>query len=547
MRFEKQEIPDKPIFLGTTQHAIRLERQVQLLVGFQFNQEFRQVQTVSVDSIEIGHLPKIGTQLPIAEITGTALTGYQAHFITTINDTEQAERDFDSDYQRLCQIKNIGTYQLLKIETEQTMYDLTYAPTITGDTLKQLREFLNLSQVAFAHQIGVVDKTVRRIENGEQKITNSLLNKMADNLPQLKTKFELQFDWISLTFPDLIAEQAILDVLKLNINLFAKNKTSLQHYSREYAFAGEYKLIVLDFAPKQDEQIGQMIQDTGTTVIMSGQGVRLFEKALLEQNKTWKQFFALVARYNGHPTRIDVAINDKLGLFNMDEVVGTVLKKQYWTKFRQPVLTGGQDTGWTVNFGKSPFVIKMYDKQKEQLSKGNEADILTRVELTYKDERADELLNEMLENDNLVPFVFDCLYTYIWLTDEPIPDDYYDKPRVREVIEQELKPMASWALFVALGKLMRFYREPKEQNIETIEKWLLKAVVPSLAIIKRTGRLNHILNAIDTVELRPEQEKLILATMTENMTRANAYLKGKNKAFDAQQQKYLENVRKENS
>lgn len=520
IRFEKEYLPDKPIFLGTTQHALRLDSDVNILVGFKFNNEIRQVHTVKVKSYQLGKIPKIGATLPIDEITGTALSGYSAELYE--HDTDSLEDDFESDFKQLVEIKNVGTFQILKGKSD--MADLEKTPLMTANNIKYLREILGLSQKEFAEKLSITRQTVNRIENTEQNVSKNFVSKLMAGFPELKMKFDIQFDWLSITFPDLIGEQVIYDVLKLDRSLFTTKSTSLQFYSREYAFAGEHKLFVLDFEPRVDEFTGELVQDLGTTVTMTGQGIRLFEKALFEQNLTWRQFFDIVERYRGHATRIDVAINDKLGLIDMNQIIDKVRKKLYWTKFKKPMIHGLDTTGWTAVFGKRPFVIRMYDKKKEQAEKGNETDVLTRIELEYRDERADELLNAFIKENNLVGFVFDCLYTYIWFTDDEIPEEYYDRPEVRKNIENDIKPLASWALFVSIGKTMRFRHEPKEQTVDDIEKWVMTAVVPSLEILKRTGRFNEVLKAMEKVELRPDQEKLIMATTQQAISRAAKYL-----------------------
>ena len=61
---------------------------------------------------------------------------------------------------------------------------------------------------------------------------------------------------------------------------------------------------------------------------------------------------------------------------------------------------GNVDDGWTVDFGKSPFVIRAYDKHKEQANKeGYDTDMKTRVELELHQDKAEYVLDEWLNND----------------------------------------------------------------------------------------------------------------------------------------------------
>ncbi|WMY82017.1 transcriptional regulator, partial [Leuconostoc mesenteroides] len=67
-----------------------------------------------------------------------------------------------------------------------------------------------------------------------------------------------------------------------------------------------------------------------------------------------------------------------------------------------------------------------------------------------------------------------------------------------------VEPMPAWSLLTALGNRMKFVRQPKQQSVERIEKWVLQSVVPSLAVLKKTGHWHEIIEAINSVELSAE-------------------------------------------
>ena len=178
------------------------------------------------------------------------------------------------------------------------------------------------------------------------------------------------------------------------------------------------------------------------------------------------------------------------------------------------------------------------DNHKEQANKGYDTDVKTRVELELHQDKAEYVLDEWLNNDKkLVDITFDILYSYLWFTNGKIEDHQLKSDTVRDEIEATVEPMTAWSLLTALGKKMKFVREPKKQSVERIEKWVLQSVVPSLAVLKKTGHWHEIIEAINTAELSAEQEKLVMATTKNAITRASKQL---NINFEKPTKKYNE-------
>ena len=67
-----------PIFLGTTQHSLRLSLEILIMVGMKLNDEIIETYNVTVSAIELGQLPNIGSKIAIDEITGSELSGFKA-------------------------------------------------------------------------------------------------------------------------------------------------------------------------------------------------------------------------------------------------------------------------------------------------------------------------------------------------------------------------------------------------------------------------------------------------------------------------------------
>ena len=84
---------------------------------------------------------------------------------------------------------------------------------------------------------------------------------------------------------------------------------------------------------------------------------------------------------------------------------------------------------------------------------------------------------------------------------------------------------------------MKFVREPKKQSVDSILSWIVKYVVPSLEVLKKTGHWHEVIEAMDKANLSPEQGKLIMATTKNAITQASKQL---NINFEKPTKKYNE-------
>ena len=530
-------------FLGTTQHSLAYTNTPLIKVGLSLHGELQAVKTIKVNGNQLSNSLKLGDFIELGIIKGDELNGYTA--IST--DATQAD---DNNYRKLFtgleSLKNVGKYQLLKLVTNDdekediAMEDFIKVPKLNGLHIKTIRELLGFNQLTFSKKMGVSNTLLSLIESDNKPITDDFVEKMYTTFPDLKNALDLQFDWVTITFSDMTGEQVINDVMRLKSELFLERSTTQNFYTREFAFAGEKNIYVQDFEPTKDVDTNQDVKKIGATMYLTGQGTRLFEKALLEQGLTWKKFFVQAKRFKGTLSRLDIAINDNWGLLDMDEIIEATQQNRFWSKSRSFAIHGNNQDGWTANFGKSPFVIRIYDKQKEQEQKGLETSIKNRVELELHADRAEQVISEWFENDNLVEYSASILYTYLWFVDEPIDEEELKGTHVRERYIDTLKPMPAWSLLTSLGQSMKFVREPKEQSVDSILSWIMKYVVPSLEVLKKTGHWHEVIEAMDKANLSPEQEKLIKANLVNAITNSKANLEHGNLNFDKQQRKYVE-------
>ena len=530
-------------FLGTTQHSLAYTNTPLIKVGLSLHGELQSVKTIKVNGNQLSNSLKLGDFIDLGTIKGDDLNGYTAISTYTTQADDNYYRKLFTDLENL---KNVGKYQLLKLVTndeekeDNAMEEFISAPKLTGSHIKSIRDLLGFNQLTFSKKVGVSNTLLSLIESDNKPITDDFVEKMYTTFPDLKNALDLQFDWVTITFSDMTGEQVINDVMRLKSELFLERSTTQNFYTREFAFAGEKNIYVQDFEPTKDVDTNQDAQKVGATMYLTGQGTRLFEKALLEQGLTWKKFFVQAKRFKGTFSRLDIAINDNWSLLDMDEIVEATQKNRFWSKSRSFAIHGNNQDGWTANFGKSPFVIRIYDKQKEQEQKGLETSIKNRVELELHADRAEQVISEWFENDNLVEYSVSILYTYLWFVDEPIDEEELKGTHVRERYIDSLKPMPAWSLLTSLGQSMKFVREPKEQSVDSILSWIMKYVVPSLEVLKKTGHWHEVIEAMDKANLSPEQEKLIKANLVNAISNSKANLENGNLNFDKAKRKYDE-------
>jgi len=166
------------------------------------------------------------------EITGSELSGFKAKIRQS---DAKIQNTVSSELENLIELKNVGQYQLLKGQNNMTQ-ELN-VPELSNNNLILMRQLLGVTQQELAIAMDMSRKTVNRFETGEQKISDKFVNKLISVYPQLSEAIEVQFDWVSLTFPDLTSKQVISDVLRLQENLFLERPTSQNFYTREMAFA----------------------------------------------------------------------------------------------------------------------------------------------------------------------------------------------------------------------------------------------------------------------------------------------------------------------
>lgn len=208
---------------------------------------------------------------------------------------------------------------------------------------------------------------------------------------------------------------------------------------------------------------------------LRGQGCREIEA---HTSKNWIEiftFFTLILQ--GSPTRLDIAIDDYEGKYCKQETIKETLDKgNYITSFRNKdyTLHGNEKNGWSIQFGshKSTQMLVIYDKLKEQITKGNsiEQTFWTRYEMRFMKEKAYDVVLNYIENkiENFNKYSYGLLYSMLDLKE----DNNYNEHHIREA--KTIKYWSDFLTNVSKADIGKYKINIK--NLETYKNWIIPII-----------------------------------------------------------------------
>ena len=290
---------------------------------------------------------------------------------------------------------------------------------------------------------------------------------------------KIAVDYFSCTFPLKVQEDeleliVIEDLVKyigefLNFDLSEINKEEYATNRFRYQYTIGNSIILRLSGPEL------LTGYRSCQIELKGQGCREFEN---RTNKTWIELFGFfLLRLHGNPTRIDIAIDDYDGTHtNITKIKEILDKGNYTTSFRKKYykLMGCEQEGWTLQFGshKSTIMLVIYDKLKEQLSKGNEVnqEFWTRYEMRYMKERAYDVVMNYIEQgeENFNKYSYGLLYSMLDLK----KDNNYNAHHVMEA--ETIHWWTSFLQEVSKSEIVKY--KVKQSNIDTYKIWVLPII-----------------------------------------------------------------------
>ena len=192
--------------------------------------------------------------------------------------------------------------------------------------IKELREkriAYGISQGRLAVASGITREYLNKIENGKMKPSKELLETLHKELARFNPEAPLTmlFDYVKIRFPTLDIQHIIKDILKLNINYM------LHEDYGHYSYTEHYSLGDIFIYTSADEEKGVLLE-------LKGRGCRQFESYLLAQERSWYDFLMDALVDGGVMKRIDLAINDHMGILDIPELAEKCRKREYIGKSR---------------------------------------------------------------------------------------------------------------------------------------------------------------------------------------------------------------------
>lgn len=213
----------------------------------------------------------------------------------------------------------------------------------------------------------------------------------------------------------------------------------------------------------------------GVHAVVSGQGCRQMEGAGVT---SWPKWFAEAIAVGASFTRVDVALDEREGLLDLEKLRSMVESAQVVSRYKgaRPdwgySLSTGECTGRTLYFGskKSDTQMRIYDKRLEQHLPADAAPWV-RCELQARDERADKLAAVLAGSDTLavVAGVVGGLV------------DFKDRGAAKQ--RERWETCAAWASFLEGVSKIRLSVSPVVKTVEDAYKWLCKQAASSLAMV----------------------------------------------------------------
>lgn len=372
--------------------------------------------------------------------------------------------------------------------------------------LKEKRLTYGVSQNKLAVEAGVTRQYISEIETGKVTPSEALMATMMDILERYNpdAPLEMLFDYVRIRFPTTDPKPVIEEIMKLKMDYMLHEDYAFYSYAEQYVFGD----IVVMVSPDQDK---------GCLIELKGKGCRQFENFLLAQGRSWFDFFTDVFRAGGIFKRLDLAINDKVGLLDIPELTRKCQNEECISVFRSfKSYRSGElvhrrekpDMGNTLYIGslKSEVYFCIYEKDYEQYVKNGialeDAKTKNRFEIRLKNERAYHAVADLMTFEDAGHTAYSIINRYI---------RFVDKDPIKR--RSNWKINDRWALFIGLeGRKLKLTTKPEPYTFEKTLNWLARQVAPTLKLAMKLDDINDtsiIKDMIRHAKLSERHEKLL--------------------------------------
>ena len=380
---------------------------------------------------------------------------------------------------------------------------------VNGGGFKELmrrREEYGVSKNKLALEANLSARYLRRLESGEVNLTEKMEKQISDALDRLNpdSKLTMVMDYVRIRFKTTDVKHIIKDVLKLS------EKYMLYEEWGRYGYEEHYELGDVFVLASADEEKGVLLE-------LKGRGCRQFEGFLEAQERSWYDFFNDAMMEGCVFKRIDLAINDIVGMLDIPELTAKceneecISKFRSWKSYRSGELIKRDEKdgmGYTLYIGslKSDVYFCLYEKDYEQyVKKGipiDEVPVKNRFEIRLMNERAEHAVIDLLtyrDGDNTA---FSIINRYMRFADkEP------DKDR------ESWKTNQRWEWFIGEHRdKLKLTSQPEPYSPDRTLRWMSHQVAPSWKAFQKVDQNNDtnvMGEMIENAELTKRLKKLV--------------------------------------
>lgn len=335
------------------------------------------------------------------------------------------------------------------------------------------------------------------------------------------TELKALIDWLEFTVHDLAVDTIINLILKLDPKDFMDLPKGRYGYRKQKIWNAGTIFLLYNLESGHDKM--------GVHIIITGQACRQYEA-----NRSIPDIINNARRTLAKHkfTRIDIAIDDQSNqTLNFDKFLDYSEKgytSSLWYKYSvlmEKQIANTEILGRTIYYGskKSKIFMRVYDKKREQIKKAKvsqqekesllkEQPEWTRMELVFREERANMAADYILLNGSVGELIRGVLNHYIRFV-EPNPNSKSQQKR-------RWKTATWWEKVIEDVEEIQLSQKKADRRIEDMQDWIIKQISPTLATILEAtgGDMNWLINVITSgsSRLKNKHRQAIIQYIMEN-------------------------------
>ncbi|EAG6315331.1 XRE family transcriptional regulator [Listeria monocytogenes] len=377
---------------------------------------------------------------------------------------------------------------------------------LSKELLKEKRKNYKVSQNKLAVACNLTREYINKIESGLLTPSEKTMRKIFDQLESFNPDLPLTllFDYVRIRFPTMDVGKIIQEILHLKFEYMLHEDYAFYSYQEQYVMGD----IIVMLSHEEDK---------GVLLELKGRGCRQFETFLLAQKRSWYDFFEDCLKAGGVMKRLDLAINDRVGLLDIPDLTKKCQKEECISLFRTfksyrsgELLKADEKDGMgnTLYIGslKSEVYFCLYEKDYEQYIKLgiplDQTETKNRFEIRLKNDRAYHAIQDLLKGRSIESTTFSIINRYLRFADK-----VEGKRRTNWPLNEQ------WGRFIGRNrKEIQLTSEPKPYTIERTLNWLGRQVAPTWKMAKELDRLNqtaYIQDMVQNARLSDRHKKIL--------------------------------------